>query len=169
MTVDNIGVDEEGMKEAAPGVGMLHPLAIAAVFVLFLNDHFLKQQFSSWWTGKLSDLAGMLFFPLFLQSGIEWIQYSFGVFTPSKGLLVKCVLATMVVFAAINLSVEIGAAYSFGLGCLQWPWFQLSALFSGDGWVDVRPVHHVVDPTDLLALPACLIPLWVNLNRGDEG
>jgi hypothetical protein len=36
-----------------------HPLFLAAVAILVLNDHFLKSTFPGWWTGKLSDAAGV--------------------------------------------------------------------------------------------------------------
>src|SRR5690242_17575868 len=42
-----------------PGSAMLHPLVLGAVAVLILNDHLLKARWPSWWTGKLSDVAGL--------------------------------------------------------------------------------------------------------------
>ena len=35
------------------------PWFLGAVALLALNDHILKEQFPSWWTGKLSDVAGV--------------------------------------------------------------------------------------------------------------
>lgn len=40
---------------------------IVGLAVLLLNDHVLKSAYGTWFTGKLSDLAGLLIFPLFLQ------------------------------------------------------------------------------------------------------
>ena len=40
---------------------------IAGLLILALNDHYLKQQYGNWLTGKLSDFAGLLIFPMFLQ------------------------------------------------------------------------------------------------------
>lgn len=40
---------------------------IVGLTVLLLNDHWLKAAFGNWYTGKLSDFAGILIFPLFLQ------------------------------------------------------------------------------------------------------
>ncbi len=37
-----------------------------SVFILFLNDHFLKEIFGNNFTGKLSDFAGLFAFPYFL-------------------------------------------------------------------------------------------------------
>ncbi len=39
---------------------------LLAIFLLFLNDHFLKFQFSNFLTGKLSDVCGIIAFPLLL-------------------------------------------------------------------------------------------------------
>ncbi|MCR8560911.1 hypothetical protein KXD93_24855 [Mucilaginibacter sp. BJC16-A38] len=39
---------------------------IAGLLLLALNDHYFKQHYTSWLTGKLSDFAGLLIFPMFL-------------------------------------------------------------------------------------------------------
>jgi hypothetical protein len=35
----------------------IHPIPLLAVATMALNDHWLKQRFPSWVTGKLSDFA----------------------------------------------------------------------------------------------------------------
>jgi hypothetical protein len=40
-------------------VVLAHPALTGAVAVLAVNDHVLKQRVPGWWTGKLSDLAGV--------------------------------------------------------------------------------------------------------------
>jgi hypothetical protein len=40
---------------------------IPGLLLLFLNDHYLKWEYSNWITGKLSDFVGLLIFPMFLQ------------------------------------------------------------------------------------------------------
>ena len=47
---------------------LAHPIAIIAIILLVLNDHLLKAQYASWWTGKLSDVAGLIFVPLLLAA-----------------------------------------------------------------------------------------------------
>src|SRR3972149_6580371 len=42
------------------------PASLGAVALLLLNDHFLKQAYPSILTGKLSDFAGLFFFPFLL-------------------------------------------------------------------------------------------------------
>ncbi|SEN58279.1 hypothetical protein SAMN05192574_103593 [Mucilaginibacter gossypiicola] len=39
---------------------------IPGLLLLALNDHYLKQHFTSWLTGKVSDFTGLLIFPMFL-------------------------------------------------------------------------------------------------------
>jgi hypothetical protein len=39
---------------------------IVGLLLLALNDHYFKQHYTSWLTGKLSDFAGLLIFPMFL-------------------------------------------------------------------------------------------------------
>lgn len=50
------------------GVALYRPLPMLAIGVLALNDHVLKGAglLPGWLTGKLSDVAGLFFFPVFL-------------------------------------------------------------------------------------------------------
>src|SRR3954462_10594003 len=45
---------------------LLNPVFIIGLLLLTLNDHWLKMRYPGVLTGKLSDFAGMLIFPLFL-------------------------------------------------------------------------------------------------------
>lgn len=45
---------------------LLNYIFILGIILLFLNDHFLKWEYSNWVTGKLSDVVGLLIFPFFL-------------------------------------------------------------------------------------------------------
>lgn len=49
---------------------LVHPLPLAAVAVLAVNDHLLKGAsiLPTWITGKLSDFAGLFFFPVLLAA-----------------------------------------------------------------------------------------------------
>ncbi|MBN2007155.1 MAG: hypothetical protein JXA21_27640, partial [Anaerolineae bacterium] len=49
--------------------GLTHPLCWLAVGLLLLNDHVLKRAAPSALTGKLSDFAGLFFFP-FLAAAV---------------------------------------------------------------------------------------------------
>jgi hypothetical protein len=135
------------------------PAVLAAIALLIVNDHILKGSgmMPGVVTGKLSDLAGMVFFPLLLAAGLELarVRVSVG----------ACAIATGVVFAAIKLIGPAGDAYRFGLGALQWPLRALGAIVGGHAVPGIAPVHLTADPTDLLVLPALLIPVWIATSR----
>lgn len=139
------------------GPGLVHPLALLAIAVLVLNDHWAKQACPGELTGKLSDIAGLVFFPLLLQAFVELPRWLGGASRPRAGILAACVIATGAVFSAINLHPVAEHAYEVGLGYLQWlPGAILSTVVG-----TAPPPPHLVDltrdPTDLLALPA----LWL--------
>lgn len=43
-----------------------NPVFIACSLLLILNDHYLKYEFGNWFTGKLSDIAGIIILPLII-------------------------------------------------------------------------------------------------------
>lgn len=45
---------------------IFNPIFIFATATLALNDHVLKYQFGNWFTGKLSDFAGLIVLPIFI-------------------------------------------------------------------------------------------------------
>lgn len=124
------------------GAGLLHPGALISVAVLVLNDHLLKGAFPIFVTGKLSDLAGLAFFPLFLQAGLEWLGAPV-----SRRVLAGACLATAAVFVGVKTVQAMHAVYEIGLGLLQFPF---RALAGGAG----GRVALQMDPTDLVAVPA---------------
>lgn len=149
------------IPEPTAGEGLLHPVALAAVGGLLLNDHVWKYAFPGLITGKLSDAAGLVFFPLFLQAGIEVVQQLGGrPWEPSRRVLWGAVLATGIVFASVQVVPAAADVYQMGLGALQWP---VRALLSG-GAVPFAPVSCTPDPTDLFTLPLLVVPLL--LRRG---
>lgn len=50
---------------------LLHPVVLLALFLTAVNDHYLKYTFSNFITGKLSDFAGIFYFPFFLYAIID--------------------------------------------------------------------------------------------------
>lgn len=119
---------------------MSRVLPLLAVALLAVNDHLLKQCFPGFLTGKLSDFAGLFFFPLFLTDAMGLVRKT------SRVTLVGACVATAVVFALVKTTALGHSVYCIGLGALQAP---------------VRGSFHRVrmtmDATDLVALSSCLL------------
>ena len=144
-----------------PRIGeLLHPAPLAAVAILVVNDHFLKGSglLPAWLTGKLSDFAGLFFFPLLLtalwrtarwlggcraqRDGTHLVPRARAREAPGAGLarrrdlgltrraLAIAVGATGIAFAALKLSPALAAR-----------------------------AGAIADPTDLAAL-VMLLPAW---------
>ena len=128
----------------------VHPIALAAVALLVVNDWILKPRFGpSLPTGKLSDLAGLCFAPVVLSAALGLVLHlAARLGAPvdpslSRRRLVACTFATGAVFTAVKLSPRAAAL--------------LAAALSHFG----RPAAIYLDPTDLLCLPCLLVALWI--------
>ncbi|MDO6432910.1 hypothetical protein Q4E93_20040 [Flavitalea sp. BT771] len=82
---------------------------LPCLLVLALNDHYLKAAYPGWLTGKLSDFAGLLIFPLFLAylfphraSAMPWLTGLFFIFWKSP-LSTPCI-DTYNTFAPIGIT-----------------------------------------------------------------
>ena len=81
---------------------------LLAIGLLVLNDHVLKDAFHNALTGKLSDFAGMAFFPLLLQGLWEGAQSLLRrSWQPSRRALWICAAAT----ALVGITSHIGLVY----------------------------------------------------------
>jgi len=143
------GIDH-ATAPALPLGEALHPVTLVAVAVLVVNDWWLKPRFGpSAVTGKLSDLAGLIFAPLVLSAAIGLALHALAGLgarvdpSLSRRRLVACTAATGAVFAAVKLSPAAAGA--------------LAALISRLG----RPAEIYLDPSDLLCLPALAVALWI--------
>jgi hypothetical protein len=108
---------------------LLHPLWVIALTLLVLNDHLLKGSglVPAVLTGKLSDVAGLLVAPALLAAMLR---------LSSRRALMLTHVATGLVFASINLSTAAARGFEVLTALTPFPW------------------AIVVDPTDLIALPA---------------
>lgn len=135
--------------------GLMHPVPILAISVLLANDHLLKSNWGHPITGKLSDFAGLLFFPLLLVALIEVGQAACRCYRgPSHRLLVGSALATGVVFALVQVFSPMTELYRVGLAALQRPGLALDIVLTTGSLEGMPRVQVTPDPTDLLALPA---------------
>jgi MFS family permease len=119
-----------------------HPLSLGAIVLLLLNDHFLKGAFPSVLTGKLSDFAGLFFFPFLLAAVVGPIAGRVG--RPRRAD--AAMAASFVVTASCFALIKVDASCNVLAARL------LEAVLGG-------PVRLVRDPTDLIAL-AALWPAW---------
>lgn len=153
-----------------PGDGLLHPVPILAICLMVANDHALKQLSPGIVTGKLSDLAGLIFFPLFLQAVWETLTSAIGrPVVANRRILLVSVIATGLVFSAAKLVAEAGDAYRVGLGALQWFVAGPALLLGGNALGAPQAVHFTADLTDLVVLPALAIAWFVGSRRTHAG
>ena len=113
---------------------LLHPVFLTGLFLLLLNDHYLKAAYGNWWTGKLSDFAGVLILPLFLRA-------LFGVRTR------YAILGTVLFFAWWKSPLS--QSFIDGLDALA------------AGYLPGLRFVRVVDMTDLLAFAVLPLSCWV--------
>ena len=124
-----------------------HPLAWFSIVVLVLNDHVFKVAAPSWLTGKLSDFAGLFFFPYLLA------------------------VALSLLLDRVNGPVRRTGAVAFALTA------SLFALAKATPWGNALvmdlllrafalPTSIVLDPTDLVALLS-LWPAWLLWRRNE--
>ena len=119
-------------SELRPLRAMTSPLWLGALALLILNDHVLKGSglLPGWFTGKLSDFAGMIVAPA-LFAALSGVR--------RRGGWLAAHVAVGFVFAAIQLSAPFAAMWSRAMGLLGMPW------------------AITMDPTDLVAL--AMLPL----------
>jgi hypothetical protein len=124
-------------RPRAPEFFSLPPLA--AVAVLVLNDHVLKGAFRGTLTGKLSDVAGCFFLPLFVSAVLAEVTS----LTLHRRIALG-VAATLALFVPIKLFPQAASAVARAVELVSLP-------------LGLGAQHITVDPTDLLALPMVLL------------
>lgn len=150
------------LRPHAPGDGVIHPLSLLAIALLVANDHWWKHAYPGVLTGKISDFAGLAFFPLLLTGAWEVLLAALKrPWGPSHRAIVIAALATGLVFTAVKAWEPAAPLYKTGLAALQWPF---RAAQKGRA-VKVREVALVQDKTDLIALPALIVAYWVGRRR----
>ncbi len=125
-----------------------HPLSLFSIIILLVNDHILKVVVPSPLTGKLSDFAGLFFFPFLLAGLLEWVGERLG-FTPRR-MAGLAFWITVVWFAGIKTTPWLNALTA-----------DFAELLLG------HPTFIVLDPTDLISL--IVIPFsWALWRRMEQ-
>jgi hypothetical protein len=142
----------------APGDLLVRPLAVVALMTLIVNDHVLRPRWPGALTGKLSDIAGLVFLPLLIVSLYEVARAAMRRPWPVNERGVVLIAATVALgFAATKLSAAVAATYGDILGWLRWPLV--------GHWSQVAIFH---DPTDVLCTPAAIVA-WIESRHWARG
>jgi hypothetical protein len=124
---------------------MLHPVVLASIALLVVNDHVLKSAYPGFITGKLSDFAGLAFFPVLSWSALEIAWRRCASFAES----VVVVVVVGLLFAATKTIEPAADAYRAIVGALR----------------GASSVRFARDPTDLIALAALAVPIAIARRR----
>jgi len=137
------------MKSLTIGLRALsHPLTLLSISVLLLNDHLLKAASPNVLTGKLSDFAGLFFFPFLLIALLSLPLERFRL-QPRH-------------IAALAFG---GTAIGFSL--IKTTFWANILMVSGMEKLLGLPVQIIQDPTDLIAL-VVLWPAWLLWKRMEQ-
>lgn len=124
-----------------------NPITWLSIALLLINDHVLKIISPSWLTGKLSDFAGIFFFPFIIAAGLSIILVKF------------------------NLSTHQIGQIAFGFVAI---WFVLLKTFQPVNRLTAHiatnfigfPTKFSLDPIDLISL-LMLFPAWIIWEKVD--
>lgn len=142
-------------------------MSVGALAVWALNDHVLKVLAPGALSGKLSDIASLVAFPLLATAAVELAHPTAA--APRRGVLVPFfALLTAAVMCAINTNYAAAGAYRWGLGAAQWPFRVVIAALLGLPMPHWQPVTLTMDLSDLWTLPAAVVPIWIGRSEHDD-
>jgi hypothetical protein len=120
---------------------LVQPVSWIAISLILFNALFLQVFYPSWLSGKLADLGWMIVLPLVVSCLLSLIP----LFRKTRLIPILAALLTGLVFTLLKVSPQFNhlARQSF------------TAMF---GW----PLKLALDPSDLLVLPALLIPVLLS-------
>lgn len=166
MADDRARPGDDATSGRLPGDALLHPVSLAALALLLVNDHVLKAAFPGPVTGKLSDVAGAVLFPLILWSATELALALGGRWRgPSARALAAAVTASTAILIAIKTVPAAALGAGWVLGLAQWSLTLPLRLLTDAPLPAVAPALIVADPTDLLAVPTVVLAIWVGRSR----
>ncbi len=122
---------------------LAHPVTLAAIALLLLNDHWLRWAQPSWLTGKLGDFTWLVFAPFIAALLMAWL-------IPARWRHQETAVGVLSI-ALIGLWFALAKTVPFVHELTATAW---NALIGWQGSLRL-------DPTDLLTLPALLVSAWV--------
>lgn len=122
-----------------------HPLSLVSISLLLLNDHVFKVISPSWLTGKLSDFAGLFFFPFIVAAGLSALLFKFNFKSRTIGQVSFSVVAIW--FLLLKTSSYFNS---------------LSSQFASP--IVGYQTQFILDWTDLIGLTA-MLPAWKLWNQ----
>lgn len=151
------------MGDRSPRAALFHPIALGALALLLVNDHFLKAAWPGWWTGKLSDVAALIVGPIAVAALVRAVVRRRGPGSLGAGIPVEAgvAVAFAIAFAAVKLEPHANAAYAAALGAFGWPIGIVGDLLAGRPIQGLGRAPTVLDPGDLVALPAIAVGWWL--------
>lgn len=147
---------------------LLHPLALLALAVLVVNDHVLKAAWPGLVTGKLSDLAALLLVPPLVVEVARLVRPGPLLAHERRGVATLAAAGIAAIFVAVKLDPIANEAYAVVLGLLQWPGVIVGGLLAGGAIPGPGRAPTVLDPGDLVALPAAVAGWWIASGRALE-
>ncbi len=155
------------MSAPLPVQPFVRPLPLLALAVMAFNDHVLKAAWPGFVTGKISDVAVVLYGPALLTAcwglallAVAPLARHAGTRLdprPTRRRLAVSAAVVAAILAAINLSPRLRDVYVALLSAADVP-----GLAPGG-------YRYLVDPTDLLALLALPLALWDGRRAIDGG
>lgn len=151
------GAQSRGDDEVRAALAWLtHPVSVVALVVLLLNDHVLKRAYGTWWTGKLSDVAGLALAPALLavlvagaRAGVRrWAHGPAASWHEGRRAPRVPLAVVTTVVAGVGFTVAKATAAGAAVASAAWT-------------VVAGPSVVLRDPTDLLTLPALGVAWWV--------
>lgn len=139
---------------------LLHPAFLVALAALWLNDHTWKLEHPGWWTGKISDFAGLLMLPVLVHALLRRLGRG------SRRTTAAFTVLGGVWFSLANLWAPGQLVFEHVFGLLRWLPTAFVAGLGGQGLPPLHAVSLTPDPSDLLALPMIVLG-WL-LVRGSE-
>ncbi len=106
-----------------PGDLLIHPVALVAMGVVIINDRWIKIHHPGLVSGKLSDFAGLIYFPLFVATLVEVCRWAFRSkrWTVTPRFVGGVATVTGVVFTLAKVTSWGGDAYRTVFGVVWWP------------------------------------------------